>query len=884
MNLLERDRFLAELDGLLREAAAGQGHLVLVGGEAGVGKTALVGSFCATARGRARVLIGACDPLSTPRPLGPLQDIAVIAGGELDRLLERGAPRDRLFRACLAEFGGGLMPTLAVVEDAHWADEASLDLLRFLGRRIDGTRALLVVTYRDDEVGPRHPLRLVLGDLATAQAVRRLSLPPLSEGAVRTLAVGSGLDPGELHRLTGGNPFFVTEILAAGKRGLPATVRDAVLARAGRLSPNGRALLEAAAVLGSPLAPDVLAAVAGEAIAAVEECLTSGVLREAGDQLAFRHELARAAILASTPPARRTALHRRALAAWRASPPDAQDPARLAHHAEEAGDREAILAYAPAAAARAEALGANREAAAQYQRALRYADGLPDERRAELLIGQFRACYVTGLTAPAVEACQALRDLARRRDDPALEAEALARLSWALVIEGRNVEAEAASSASLAAVEPLPLGPAHLIPYRFQTYLRMLNRDNAEAIAFGERAITLAERHDDRESLAHLLNAVGSARLLAGDEGAGRAELERSQEVAAMAGLDTLYALAFGNLGSSFGEVYRFDLADRYLTEGIAYSVERDFDSFRLYMTSWLALTRCYQGRWNEAADLADWVIGQPNATAISRTMAYLALGRVRARRGDPDAWTALDAAWELAEPTGTLQRIGPVRAARAEAAWLAGDPARSSAEARAALELAARHRHPWHLGELGFWLWRAGELDEPPPGAAEPFALQVRGDWAGAAAAWEARGCPYEAARARADAPDEAVLREALIAFERLGARPAAATVARKLRDLGARGIPRGPRPTTRANPANLTPRELEVLALVVEGRRNTEIADRLFLSPKTVDHHVSALLAKLGVHARGEAAAAAARLGIPIPIPTPSGSTQDRGSDPAR
>ncbi|MGH2560401.1 MAG: helix-turn-helix domain-containing protein, partial [Thermomicrobiales bacterium] len=250
---------------------------------------------------------------------------------------------------------------------------------------------------------------------------------------------------------------------------------------------------------------------------------------------------------------------------------------------------------------------------------------------------------------------------------------------------------------------------------------------------------------------------------------------------------------------------------------------------------------------------------------AIALIMAQIALGRVRARRGDPETWNVLDAALALAEPTGTLQRIAPVRAARAEEAWLDGRPDQATAEARAVYDLAVQYKHPWHIGELGYWRWKAGDLEEPPDGAAEPYARQMRGDWAGAADAWTALDCPYEAARALAESDDEEEpLRRALAAFERLGARPMAAVVGNRLRELGVRNIPRGPRPATRANPANLTSRELEILALIGEGLRNAEIAERLFLSPKTVEHHVSAIYAKLGVSSRAEAMREADRLDV--------------------
>jgi DNA-binding CsgD family transcriptional regulator/tetratricopeptide (TPR) repeat protein len=780
--------------------------------------------------------------------------VAAGLGGGFERLLDLDVPRARLFRALRDIFAA---PHLLVVEDVHWADDATLDLLGYLGRRVDATCSLVIATYRDDEVGPRHPLRGVLGELLTSGAVR-LAIERLSLEAVGTLAAGSGRDPRELHRRTGGNPFFVTEVLAAAGDVLPPTLRDVVLARASRLTEPGRRALEAAAVLGSRF-PKALLNEMDVDDDAFEECLAVGGLVRDGGAVAFRHELARDAILATLPPAREAFLHGRALAARRRGAADPDSLATLAHHAEGAGDGSAVLEFAPRAARRAAALRSHREAAAQYERALRFSGSLTPPERAALYEARSYECYLTSQSAEAFAARERALEIWRDVGDAAKVGEShrwLSRLSWFL---GRNDDAERHARQSLAALEALPPGPPLGWAYANLAQLRVLAGRAAEAQDWGTRAIALAQRLGEREILCHALNSVGLARWDRESDDAGRLLLEQSLALALEMQQEDQVSRAYTNLASRSLALLKFPAARRLLEAGHAYAAEHDLESYRVYLLGWVALCDFWEGRWADAEALADEMLRHPRLTPPGRVQPLVVLGRIRTRRGDAGAWEVLDEARALAAETGELQRLCPVAAARGEAAWLAGDLARARDEVGPTFERTLERDH-LSVGELGFWLWRAGGLREIPARAAAPWRLQVHGEARAAADAWRAIGAPYETATALADLDDEDALRSALDTFEELGAAPMADRVRRRLRTRGIRNLRARPRSSTRANPSGLTARELEVLRLVADGLRNPEIAQRLFVSARTVDHHVSSLLGKLGARSRSEAAARAA------------------------
>ena len=864
MQLLERGAPLAVLAGYADEARRGEGRLVLVAGEAGVGKSALVEQLQRELPD-ARWLWGACDGLFTPRPLGPLLDLASQLGGELEQLCRAGAARDELFRALLQQASAPGTLTVLVVEDIHWADEATVDLLRFLGRRLRDAPVLLIATYRDDDLAADDPLRSALGEISRQRAARRVELAPLSADAVRVLASDTGLNAAELYRLTSGNAFYVTEVLRAGLGVVPPTARDAVLARAAPLSGDSRAALDAAALIGARLELDLLSSVTACPPQAVDEILASGLLAEDSGRLRFRHEIARLAVEHAVPPHRRTAVHARILAALRSAGCD--DDARMAFHAEAAGDGPTVLLHAQRAARQAAQLTSHREAAAQFERAVRFAGGADPAVVAGIYEELAYELMLVGRLQDAVDAFQQAVTLWREVGDRLHEGRALGNLHRALQHLGRGPEAVVAAEDAVTVLEQLGPGAELARAYTSLACARMVNSEYQAAIDLAIRAQTIAEPLGALDVLSDALNTQGVSIASIGGQWTGC--LLRALDIALSADLDEEAARGFAHLYACHAQERRFAEAERYFTEGLAYCAKRDLGTWTAFLQGERAIALARAGNWDEAAAVSTALLARADQSPLDRICPLCVASLVRARRGEPTAWADLDEATAAAEATGEPQYLTMVRLARAEAHWLHGELESAAREAERAD--VAGGCDGWDRGEIAVWLRRTNSERPPRDDLAGPYRLQTAGDWAEAARLWTELGSPYEAALALYDADHEAALRPALQIFADLGAMAAVQVTRHKMRRLGMRSIPAGPRTSTRADPLGLTRREREVLDLVCAGQSNAEIAAKLFISARTVDHHVSAVLGKLGAPTREAAAAHASRLG-------PAGASQPR------
>jgi predicted ATPase/DNA-binding CsgD family transcriptional regulator len=863
MRLLERDHCLAELDAALDKTISSNGQVVLVSGEAGIGKTSLVEYF-SRAHDGIRFLRGTCDPLFTPHPLCPLHDIAQqLPDKELSDLLW-GADRMRVFYAFLKELQQSVIPTVVIFEDVHWADEATMDLIRFLGRRIHDTKSMVIVTYRDNELDTDHPLWLVLGYLSGPD-VHRIQLHALSEQAVATLAEESEHYVENLYAVTGGNPFYVAEMLAAAYDGLPHSIREAVLARVQQLPPEAREFLEVASVVPKErFDRGLFRVITDPSTKALNTCTESGLVRLDGDIVIFRHELARLAIAESLSPARWHALNILALDALLRCLEDGQHVSRahIVHHAHQAGNSEVVLRFVSDAAQEASRMGAHRQAAGHYESGLTYADHLAPEGQADLLEKLAYECYLTGQMEKAAQHRTSALDIRGALHQQAQIGENLrwlSRLNWFL---GERASAERYAVEAVETLERLPPGPELAMAYSNRAQLDMLNYNADGALHWGTQAIALAHEFGCTEILVHAMNNVGTA-LWFTDNAAAQQHLKESLRLALEHNYEEHAARAYTNLGACAVTARQYDLGKLYLDEGIDYASELDLDSWSFYMQGWRARMYLEEGDWDRATKEAADVVKRYNGTIVIRLPALDVLAHLRIRRSDPRADELLAEVYEYALHTDELQRVAPAVCGKAEAAWLQNNLPEVVDDLIRVSEWPA---DPWTAGRLAFWLWRAEELTTSPDGIASPFRSQINGDWRAAADEWAGIGCPYEQALALMDG-DEDAQKTALAILEQLGAAPVVDLLRKRMQVDGIKGIARGPRRPTAENPAGLTQRQMEVLRLLVNGLSDGEIADQLFISPKTAGHHVSAILGKLDVRSRQEAAILAVQRGWFVP-----------------
>ncbi|GAA4860716.1 AAA family ATPase [Actinomycetospora straminea] len=848
----------------LAPAAAGQGTVVLLAGEAGIGKTSLIRAFLAAVPPGIRVLVGACDDLVTPRTLGAVRDAFAGHSPRLDRVLAEGT-RDDVLVGVLAELVESSRPTVLVVEDVHWADDATLDVLRYVSRRIERTSAVLVVSYRDDEVGRDHPAQRLLGGLA-AMPAHRVVIPRLSPAAVARLA--GRTTSGSLYALTGGNPFYVTEVVAAGSRGdgaVPLTVADAVMARVHGLPAATRSALEQLAVVPSQVELPLARALLGD-LTVLAEAERRGVLQVRPDAVAFRHELARRAVEDSLPVSERMHAHAAVLDALlgASGDPDEVELPRVLHHAVEAADDERVVALAPRAAARAARDGGYGQVIECHRLLLEREHLVPATEIGTTRCQLAAALWTMDSPTEALEHGLAAARIFEELGDVVAQGEALAVLApsqWSLA---RTAEAKVSLARAVALLESVPETPTRTFALLWYAVLLGVAGDG-DALAAAEQAAASAERTGAPEHIGMSRTCLGRARVMRGEHDAGLELMRAGQAATRAAGAHTFALIAHGLLVLDLFALARYAECRRHLDEAIAYAEE--LETWFL-ASSWQAIGHCLQavhGEWDEAIAGLREIAGVRGAEEKgSLRYALPPLAGLLARRGEDDAAAYLAWSRDLAARADCYDVGWASGLVEIEAAWLSGRPADADEAVARLAAWTARPGREFDRGELARWETRLGRPAAVPAGARAVHAAGIRGDWEAAAAAWEAERMPYHQALELLDSGEAEPTLRALRILDGLRAKPAARLARRRLRALGVSHIPRGPYAATRANPAGLSDRQVEVLRLLAEDLTNAEIAARLVISEKTADHHVSAILAKLVVRTRREAAAVARTLGV--------------------
>ena len=833
--------------------------MVSIEGEAGIGKTSLALSFADAHRHDARVYAGGCEHLTTPEPLGPLRDIARDSQG---RFTVAATSQLITFESLQRLLTVGREPGLLLVEDIHWADDPTLDLFRYLGRRIRHAPVLVVTTFRSDEAQSR--LAALWADLPR-DCRERIELQPLSRSAVSLLADRSGRAARDVYEVTGGNPFHVTEFLATDSSAVPHSVRDATLARTSRLSARARRTLDCASIFPRQIDQEMLQVLADDKDhSGVEECMQAGMLHAVGNALAFRHELARRAVQDAISPLRRRELHTAAMNLLKSRPN--VRAAEIAHHAQQAGAGADVAAYSLRAADDADALGAYRESVAHLARALLHSPDLSNAARADLLERQAQSGEQCGEFEIAVTALTEAIAARKRAGDIVGLGNALrisARVHW---MRGETAVADQLSLEALDVMRDHRESWQYAMALSGQSQLEMLSDRCDLALPRSAEAMALAERLGRSDIYIHALTNNAAARAL-DDVVVGMprtlAAIEEAHRRGVPDHVPRLYCnLLFMNVFDRYYERF-FELCE----QGVAAAKARDNAPLEGYLHGLRAQVLLDFGRLPEALADAEFVIYGPYPRGTGRFTASIAIAKARMRMGLPDEGS-LDEMRALPTARRDLMRRGPIAVTDAEAMWLGQQRPGGLESIFETLEMAFCARgQRWNLAELALWVAILGERDRLPEeviGALrEPHRSHITGAWREAARGWSELGCPYEQALALSMG-DEPAQREALAILDRIGASAAAGRIRRQMRSLGTRAVPRGPIAETRANPAGLTRRQAQVLMLMIEGLTNAQIAARLSLSPKTAEHHVAAVLARLGARTRTEAADAARQRGL--------------------
>ena len=863
MELVERAGFLTILQSHFNDVAKGEGHAVFVSGEAGIGKTSLVRAFCKELTDECNIYQGTCDALFTPRPLAPLYDILLQMHEDVPAISGQIEDRAAFFTQFFHDLKNMRGITMLIIEDIHWADEATLDFIKFLARRITQLRCVFILTYRDNEIHSRHPLRNVLGQLQSG-SFTRIQLPPFSRDAVDRLAKEKGYNGEDVYSISGGNPFYVNEILAGYSAGIPDNIKDSILSVYNRLDEKTKHIWQVLSVMPTAFDLRSLEKLEPNFIEAIESCLETKILIVDKGSIFFKHELYRRTVESSLSPLLRVALHKKILGLLLESFEENRKIEQIIHHAKNANEYDLVVRYAPVAARQAASVGSHIEATKLYLSAIEYYQGNDEDLLIQFYEAYAYECYLTNQIREAIIYSGKALNIWKKKNHTEKIGNCMRFLSRLWWFDGNRKQAESFGGQAIQALDSLPTSRAKAMAYSNMSQLKMLSDQVEDCMFWGEKAISMAKELNDDEILCHALNNVGDVQIrIFSTRKQGIELLQESLNIALKNSYHEHAARAYTNLGHNGMLIKDYALAKKAFDEGIQYCEERNLDSWTMYMLASLARVHFETGSWNDALKIAEDLLKGDYLPPPAKIFALVVVGSIRTRRGEADAYPLLNEAKSKAMQTMELQRIVPALSALLEYEWIKGTRCIEEEVINNTISMMNQMGNLYENSEFAFWLKKARNQELPLQEVYEGYKLDNLKNVHRAATSWQNAGCPYEEGLALFEG-DEDDKRKAISIIHKLGALAVYEKLKFEMRSSGIKSIPRGLRKSTQENPALLTDRELEVLQLLNEGMQNKEIAARLFISAKTVDHHISAILFKLDVNSRTKAVQEAIRLAI--------------------
>jgi DNA-binding CsgD family transcriptional regulator/tetratricopeptide (TPR) repeat protein len=858
--LIERAEFLNSLQMKFESVVEGEGHCVLLSGEAGIGKTSLIKAFCQEKKKDCKIYRGTCDALFTPRPLAPVYDIVwQIRGDNNLDTTNRSVLFSQLFHEIEVQKG----TTLIVIEDIHWADEATLDFIKFFVRRISRLHCLFILTYRDNEILDNHPLRNVVGQLPT-DSVSRMELSPLSRQAVEKMARERGYKGEDVFSISGGNPFYVTEILASYSPGVPENIKDSILSVYHRQAEGTKNAWEICSVMPGGLEISRFGKIKATWGAEMDHCFALQIIVIKNNRVIFKHELYRRTIEASLSPFKRIALNKRILELFLDSFEEKGEIERIVHYAKNANENKQVVKYAPIAARQAASVGAHIEASKLFLTAIEYSDGSDLDQMVEFYESYAYECYLTNQIKDAIiyqGKALKIRQQNNEIEQAGNSLRVLSRLWW---FDGNREEAEKYAKQAIEILASQPASKAKAMAYSNMALLRMLSDETFECVEWGKKAIEIAKELKDDEILCHAMNNIGSVLWkVESSKEKGQRMLFESLDIALKNSFHEHAARAYSNIASNYLLHKEFELVRKILEDGINYCEERNLESSKNYKLYLKAKMFFETGDWQQASSILENLLSNSGQLGSVKIAGLALLSTIKIRKGDADTVGYLNEAKRLAIRTKEHSRIIPILIAELEYEWLTGKKKITEEELGLAIGLIQKVDNIILNSEFAFWLQKARKKDLGLSELYEPYKLLKEGKIELAVGFWESAGCPFDKAIALF-AGGEEDMKNALLIFQQIGASAVYEKIKMEMRAGGIKKIPRGLRESTKANPAQLTNRELDVLHLLQKGIQNKEIAGALFISPKTADHHISNILFKLDVNSRAKAVTEAVRLGI--------------------